>query len=147
MAFTMNIQAQLPAAATRARHSASRRASAVVRAEGETSSPKEAATVYFTNRAGQRVTATDEEVRQHSDGGTRAGCLQGRARSDACGAHNHAATPGWCPPGLPQHACRRDAPRVAPTAARGFIAAQPRVFGCRVERPGVWEGVSTLLVA
>ena len=85
MAFTLNIQAQLPAAATRTRHSAGRRASAVVRAEGETSA-QQAATVYFTNKAGQRVTATDEEVRQHGNGGTAAGCLRGRA-------HNSL----WCP--------------------------------------------------
>jgi hypothetical protein len=115
MAFTMNIQAQLPAAATRARHSASRRASAVVRAEGETSSPKEAATVYFTNRAGQRVTATDEEVRQHSDGGTRAGCLRGRARSSL-----------WCPQP------RSDAWLVPSRAAAARLQARRAV--CRPNR-------------
>ena len=99
MAFTMNIQAQLPAAATRARHSASRRASAVVRAEGEASSPA-AATVYFTNKAGQRVTATDEEVRRHITGG-RCCCRasQGVCAQLPAGAQLHTQGRGhWCPP-------------------------------------------------
>ena len=146
MAFTMNIQAQLPTAATRTRHSAGRRASAVVRAEGETSA-QQAATVYFTNKAGQRVTATDEEVRQHGNGGTAVGCFRGRA-------HNSL----WCPrPHLRRLAGCPLACRSTPAAATRRVSLHPpqeaykqRSQGCLTTALGVLGvrvGLAILLVA